>query len=113
MSTADSEKVTSAAEPRIRITLAWGVVGYVRRRGGRLFVWGDPFGGGFDRLQAGTSPPKGDSEFVRYEQVTDVALYIETYLIDAARLRVARRWWHPRGGLIAESGFVMGGTAGG
>jgi hypothetical protein len=113
MSTVESESVTSATEPRIRIKLGWGVVGYVRRRGGTLFVWGDPFGGGFDRLKAGTSPPEGDNEFVRYEPVTEVALYVETYLLDATRLRVARRWWHLQGGLIAESGFVMGGTAGG
>jgi hypothetical protein len=103
----DPDRFREEPEPRVRITIGRGVVDYVRRRGGSLYIWGDPFGGGFERLRVSTSPPTKENELVLYENVREIELYLERYLLDARQIRVARRWWLPRGGLIAESGLWM------
>ncbi len=105
-SDAGAEPQTAEAEPRLRISLGRGVESYVKAHGGRLYVWGDPVGG-FQWIKTSAEPPEG-LDFVRFDGVDTFELYVDESMRDARPLRLARRWWLPGGGIVVDTGLVMG-----
>ena len=51
--------------------------------------------------------PAAGVEYARLEGVTDFELYVETTLA-GARFRLARRWWLPSGGVVVDTGLILG-----
>ena len=60
-------------EPPSPSVLLGRVARWVAARGGRLYVWGDEFGGGFETMKASTDRPEG-VEFVQTDAVTEFEL---------------------------------------
>jgi hypothetical protein len=103
----------SAAVDRMREQLAnlgmsigRGVADYVKRNGGRLYLWGEPSGAGFYELLAGTHPPAA-REFVRSNTVREFELYLEAGLQLGQAVHLARRWFGFRDGVVAATPASM------
>lgn len=58
-------------------------------------------------MKASTKPPDA-VEMAPVAGVSDFELYIEKDLLGARRLRLARRWWLPGGGIAVDTGLVLG-----
>jgi hypothetical protein len=83
-----------------------GVASYVDKRGGRLYLWGDPFTDDYEWMHAGTEHP-GHVRFVRSAAVVDeFALFVEEGMPPWYRLRLGRRWWGLRGGVVVSLGVI-------
>jgi hypothetical protein len=93
---------------RGKVKLKRGVADWVNANGGKLYLWGEPFGG-FHRIRADTNPPES-IEFARSERVKEFNLYVER---DQSwpTVTLGRRWWGLRGGIDADTGYwvVAGG----
>jgi len=90
-----------------RFSVGRGVAKYVNAHGGTLYVWSEPFARGFDRLRASTTPPHGE-DLVPVPLDAGFSLLLGRNLLAWPRpLRLARRWWHPRGGVVVDSGLVV------
>lgn len=96
----------SAAERTQTVLIGRGVASYVNSHGGCLYVWGDPVGG-FEWMKASTERPEG-VELALVASVREFELCMEKDLIGARRLRLARRWWLPGGGVVVDTGLVVG-----
>jgi hypothetical protein len=90
----------------LAINIGRGVADDVRRNGGRLYLWGEPSGAGFYELLAGTHPP-GARDFVRSNTVREFELYLEAGLQLGQAVRLARRWFGLRDGVVAATPTSM------
>lgn len=92
-------------EQQPAIVVGRGVTSYVRKHGGRLFVWGEPIGG-FEWIKASTARPAG-IDFAYHGNVEAFDLYVQDSIPGAQRLKLARRWL-PRPGIVVDTGLVIG-----
>jgi hypothetical protein len=107
-----SDEVSDAGAPEdedegveLRV-LGRGVAEWVEAHGGRLFVWGDEFGG-FEWMKASIDPP-ANVEFVEATAVKQFELYLERDLAWNRPIRLERRWFGLRDGIAVDTGLVTG-----
>ena len=98
------EDETAAAPP---VLLGPGVADWVEAHGGRLFVWGDEFGRGFEWMKASIDPPS-DVGFVRAGTIMQFELYVERGIAWSRPIRLDRRWFGLRDGIVVDTGLVTG-----
>lgn len=91
---------------RLRVSVGRGVAQYVKSRGGRLYVWGQPIGA-LQWMKAATERPDAVA-FVPLTEVSDFELYVAEDLVSTRWLRLVRRWWLPGGGIGVDTGLVLG-----
>jgi hypothetical protein len=102
------ELAPADAAPPLSVTLGSGVAAWVRANGGRLYVWGDEFGGGFEYLKAAVHRPEG-VDFVQSDAVTEFELHVEDGLSSSRPVRLTRRWFGLRDGVSVNTGMSLGG----
>jgi hypothetical protein len=73
--------------------------------GGSLYVWIEAFGA-FGQAKADAEPPEG-IDFDHYEDVTEFALWLEHEATFSETLRLARRWFGLRNGIVAYAGSSL------
>lgn len=104
-SEAPEETPVEPNQVRPNFILGRGVARFVRARGGRLYVWGEPIGG-FEWLKASTAQP-ARADLVRVDGFDEFELYLQESLFATRRLRLARRWFPPRS-IVVDTGRVIG-----
>jgi hypothetical protein len=90
------------------VSLGRGVARWVTARGGRLYVWGDEFGGGFETMKASVERPDG-VEFVPTDSVAEFELYVEDGMTWSRPIRLGRRWFGLRDGISVDTGLMVSG----
>ncbi|MBA3432622.1 MAG: hypothetical protein H0U08_00845 [Actinobacteria bacterium] len=90
-----------------RVSVGRGVSVWVEVRGGRLYVWGEPLGSAFDRMEASVRRPEG-VEFVACDAVTEFELHVEAGMRWTRPIHLGRRWFGLRDGIEVSTGLGMG-----
>lgn len=86
-----------------RVTASRGAISWVNARGGDLYVWIEPFTEGFGRARTSIEQPE-DTVFERHDELTEFALHLERGAQFGRTLRIARRWFGLRPGVVANNG---------
>jgi hypothetical protein len=97
-------------EPELQLEIEAGAVRYIRRRGGRLYLWSRPFGL-WHVLEVGTRRPPNVA-FERFEASDQVEVFATPHVLSWPTVAVRRKFW-PARGLIGLTGFELPGKRAG
>jgi hypothetical protein len=103
-------EVVPPPEPELRLEIGAAAVRYIRRRGGRLYLWSRP-SGLWHVLEVGTRRPPNVT-FERFEASDEVEVFATPHVLSWPTVAVRRKSW-PARGLIGLTGFELPGKRAG
>jgi hypothetical protein len=92
----------------VRIDVSWAARRWIKRHGGRIYIWATTVAPAYDRLHTSTSQP-GDGDFSAHETIGDVEVCVENFLAGQDTLVRVERRVVPPWGVAASSGVKAGG----